>query len=188
MIAANGSGSRLFTGLLLSEEAVELVTRITGELSAVVEGVRWVPAGNLHVTLKFIGASDAGDVPCLLDAMSRAAKHLPFGLEVGGLGAFPSLGSARVLWVGARDLEGGAVKVFNVIDKGAERCGVSREKRAYTPHVTIGRCRRRPVRIPTEVAGGFAGSVRLEVSEIVLFSSELKSTGAEYSVVEKVGL
>jgi 2'-5' RNA ligase len=106
---------------------------------------------------------------------------------VGGVGAFPSQRSARVLWVGTSDLEDRIVKVYNVLDKGAEKCGFQRENRRYTPHVTIGRSRKKAVRLAPGLEENFTEKLTMKASEIVLFESVLKSTGVEYKIVESVG-
>lgn len=159
------------------------------ELSGALEGVRWVPEPNLHITLRFLGEYPPSTVPLMAEAMRKAARHLPAVVRIGGVGAFPSLGSARVVWIGVADETGAIEKVYNVLDKGAEKCGLGREGRKYRPHVTIGRARRRPVVIPGDLAARLAAEVmELEVGEIVLFRSKLSSAGAEYSVVETAGL
>lgn len=176
----------MFTGIALSEEAVLYATAVTGELSGFVEGVRWVSADNLHVTLKFLGSFDPLLVTSFLEEMGIAARHLPLTLRLGGIGGYPSLGSARVIWVGAEDTGGRLRKAFADIECVAERYGFPREKRPFRPHVTLGRARARPVRISRDTCDRFKGEVLLNVDEIVLFRSELKSGGARYSIAGKV--
>jgi len=182
----SGFRPRLFTGFALSPEVRAYVAAVAARLSATVPGVRWVPPENLHVTLKFIGQCEDARVPRLVQAMRQASEALPIRLEIGGVGGFPSQSSARVIWVGADDGTGRVKKVYEVLDKGAEKCGFPREKRAYRPHITIGRARKKPVALPPGIDEE-PGRLTLAVNEIVLFHSELKSTGAEYSVVERTG-
>jgi 2'-5' RNA ligase len=185
--AGNGGQLRLFMGLSLTDEVREFVCGVAATLEEQVEGVRWVPSRNLHVTLKFLGSCDESRVEKLVEVMGAAAAHLPLTLVVGKVGAFPSLASARVVWVGARDLEGRVQKVYNVLDRGAARCGIPREKRPYTPHITVGRARKKPACIEPSLADGFRTEMTLEVRDIVLFESVLDRSGAEYKVLEKVG-
>jgi RNA 2',3'-cyclic 3'-phosphodiesterase len=180
--------SRLFTAIPLSHEVREHVSSIAQELSREVGEVRWVPPENLHVTLRFLGDFTDAKVPDLVAWMRKAAAHLPFGLDIGGVGGFPSQGSAKVIWVGAIDETGAAGRVYDIIDKGAAKCGCGRENRKYKPHITVGRSRRRPVRIERETVDRFAGrALRLDVNDIVLYKSVLKSTGAEYTEIQRVG-
>jgi 2'-5' RNA ligase len=187
MTASDEQEVRLFTGMSLKPEVRDCVTRVITELSETIDNVRWVPSDNLHVTLKFLGLCQWSVVPEIIGVMKKAATHLPLSLQIGEVGAFPSLGSARVIWVGAADLEGKAKKVYNVLEKGAERWGIPREKRNYRPHITIGRARKNTVRVTEEIAGSFCERLVLEVNDLVLFKSDLKSTGAEYSVLERTG-
>jgi 2'-5' RNA ligase len=171
--------SRLFTAIPLSRDVRAHVASIALELSQGVEEVRWVPPENLHVTLRFLD---------MVGWMQKASAHLPFELDIGGVGGFPSQGSARVIWVGAIDETGAAGSVYDIIDKGAGKCGLGRESRRYRPHITVGRPRRHPVKISRDTAELFAGRfLKLEVNDIVLLKSVLKSTGAEYTEMQRVG-
>ena len=188
MMSGNGAQRRrLFTGITLTPEIRRFVAGISEQLSTTIADVSWVPPENLHVTLKFLGGCDHDQASAIVEAMHNAAEHLPVRLQVGGVGAFPSQRSARVLWVGATDLEECIVKVYNVLDKGAEKCGFQRENRRYTPHVTIGRSRKKAVRLAPGLEESFTEKLTMKASEIVLFESVLKSTGVEYKIVESVG-
>lgn len=144
-----------------------------------------MPEQNLHVTLNFLGRCEVGWVLALVESMREAAAALPLELVVRGAGGFPSHSSARVLWVGAEDISGGLAAVFKAVDRGAEKCGIQKEKRAYRPHVTIGRAKR-PVSLPAEARGLDDEGVIMPVSEILLYESELTSAGAVYTVLERV--
>jgi RNA 2',3'-cyclic 3'-phosphodiesterase len=178
---------RLFTGLYLTPEVRGHVANISDTLSREVEGVRWVPRENLHVTLKFLGSCERSLIDDLIEIMEKASELLPLNLTVGGVGAFPSLGSARVIWVGANDIDGRIGSIYKILEKGAAKYGIPREKRPYRPHITVGRARKSPVKITPEAAGRFDSEVSLEINDLVLFSSELKRTGVEYTVIERIG-
>ncbi|HEY1585448.1 MAG TPA: RNA 2',3'-cyclic phosphodiesterase, partial [Polyangia bacterium] len=63
--------------------------------------VAWVPAANLHLTLKFLGSVGEELVEGVTGACRRvAARHQPIEAKAVGLGAFPSLQKPNVLWVG----------------------------------------------------------------------------------------
>src|ERR1700761_8886098 len=99
----------------------------------------WVPAANLHLTLRYVGPVAEELVEGITGAAARvAARHAPFELHAQGFGAFPSLEKPSVLWVGVapspqlmalqRDVEAA------MVDLGCER-----EERAFHPHVTAAR-------------------------------------------------
>ena len=150
-------------------------------------GVRWVAEGNWHVTLKFLGPCEQSRLNGICSMMLKAVPFLPFRLEIGGIGAFPSNRSARIIWVGAGDIDGRAREVHRVLDRAAVRYGIAREKRRYSPHVTVGRARKKPVLIPVEMVERYRDTITMDVDHVLLFKSELTRSGAVYSVVEKVG-
>lgn len=187
MSDAVGEGTpRLFTGVALSQEARCYALDAIESLSASFEGVRWVPPENLHVTLKFLGACDWSHLDPIIDSMRRAASLLPLELRVGGVGGFPSAGSAKVLWVGAEDVEGRLGEVYDILDRGAAKCGVDRDKRRYRPHITIGRARKTPVSLPESPEPLPQRRLTMKATELVLYRSVLERTGARYSILERV--
>lgn len=180
---------RIFTAVPLSDEARLHVAQLAGEAARAVEGVRWIPEANYHVTLRFIGACPVEKIEDLGSWIRKAARHLPVTLRIGGIGGFPSEGSARVIWVGAEDRVGTMRKVYNVLDKGADRCGFGRENRSYRPHVTVGRARKKPVRLTADLVehANATPPVLMEATEIVLYRSLLSREGAEYEVIDTSG-
>lgn len=188
MTGAGTEGApRLFTGLALSEEASGYVLGVIETMSGAVQGVKWVPPENLHVTLKFLGNCDWALVDRIADSMREASGLLPLPLAVGGVGGFPSSASARVLWVGAEDVEEKLHKVYNILDRAARSCGFPGEKRGYRPHITVGRARKGPARIPESLALSMDRRVLMEVADIILYRSVLGRTGAQYSVLKRIG-
>ena len=188
MNSSDNTEIRIFMGISLSTEVREYVADIAENLSRQVPEVRWVKPENLHVTLKFIGNCGNDRLGGLIDAMKEAALYLPLTLKIGGIGGFPSQSSARVIWVGAEDEKNKIDGLFKALERGTEKLGFVSEKRNYTPHITVGRAKKKPVHLPNGI-GSIAGrGLMLEVRDIVLFRSVLKKTGAEYSVVERVNV
>ena len=161
----------------------EVVGQISGDLT----GLRWVPPENLHVTLRFLGQFPIERIDEYLRWMEKASRYLPLLLEVGGVGGFPSSSSARVVFVGVGDDSDRIQSAYDVLDKGAAACGLTRERRRYTPHISVARARK-PVKIPERIIERFArGRMELVADRLVLYQSTLSSEGAEYSVIRRVG-
>jgi 2'-5' RNA ligase len=59
-----------------------------------------------------------------------------------GLGAFPDEAAATTLWTGVEDPYGGLRAVAAELDEVVHGLGLATEKRAFRPHVTVGRCKR----------------------------------------------
>lgn len=140
-------------------------------------------AGTMHVTLKFLGDVREEMVPKVIDLMKSAINDLKqFEVAIGATGAFPSMHSPRVLWVGLR--EGGRMgEIAGRIDKGLSGLGFEREKRAFTPHVTVARVKdvhgiEKAVSVIREYEKVQFGS--FIVKEIRLKKSTLTPTGSIY--------
>lgn len=69
------------------------------EVATPLAGVRWTPAENIHLTLRFIGETDDAAAERFIESLARVRVE-PFILPVGGVGVFPTRGPAKVLWAG----------------------------------------------------------------------------------------
>lgn len=100
---------------------------------------RWVGRSLQHVTLAFYGEVPAGRVPALTDALGAALGPVEVHLRLSGAGTFPEKGDPRVLWVGVDgDVE--ELSALAAAAAGAGKvAGVEVDRRAYRPHVTVGR-------------------------------------------------
>jgi 2'-5' RNA ligase len=142
--------------------------------------VRLVPRDNLHVTLAFLGSRPAGDAERVLAVLRDAARDAER----------PMLTVARyretrsVGMVVLEDEQGRAARLAEVVGEGLERLGVyEREARRWLPHVTVLRFRRPPRARP---AGPALGPV--SPSEVALYHSVLRPTGAQYEILQSVPL
>ena len=167
--------------------------RLSGARSLVppLHGIRWIPEGQLHFTLKFLGEIGEERVAAARDATARAAAHAPFRLALEGLGAFPPRGPARILWAGCGDGAEALSGLALGVEEAFAASGFPRDERAFSPHLTLARVKdpdagRRLARaldsIPPEPFGA------VSVSSLVLFRSELTPRGAEYEELSRVAL
>lgn len=149
--------------------------------------VRWTPAENLHLTLKFLGGIDPDAVPALLrHGASRLARLESFRVTLSGVGAFPNARRARVLWLGVTEGASRLARLARKLDAAAARVGVERERRPYRGHLTLGRLRE-PAPVPLERVHTMPGEP-FAVSEVVLFESRLASAGATYVPLARLPL
>ena len=176
---------RAFIAIELSPEIKNELADLQQRLKQAGLKARWVKPGNIHLTLKFLGDIDPGNVGNISAAMEAATeKHAPFELKVSGTGVFPNLRKARVLWAG---LSEGVTELINLqqdLDKALVTCGFERERRPFRGHLTLARFRNRvnPAKLEKtikECDGGGLGQWTVE--DLVLFKSDLNPTGAIYS-------
>jgi 2'-5' RNA ligase len=177
----------------------------------------WSRADNLHLTLKFLGDIPVTDVERLSAAASIAARKVePFELIVEGCGAFPPRGQPRVLWIGIlpeppadrgpragnphgvgdagrSDLSASPLPLCSLHSALENECagaGFAREPRPFHPHLTIARLRqphgsRQLATIHKEI--GFKREA-IDVSELAVIRSELRSEGARHTIVSRHAL
>ena len=154
--------------------------------------VKWVRPAQMHVTLKFLGEIDPAVVDDVAKAMAWAAEAAePCALRVAGLGTFPPRGAPRVVWAGIEDASGMLGLVHKRLARALEPMGFEPEKRAFRPHLTLGRVKERSgtERLRDLLAGQEGAELGTQdVSEIVLFQSVLSPQGATYTALRRVTL
>lgn len=141
---------------------------------------RVVPAGNLHVTLAFLGGRPAAELGVVADAVRAAARGaVRPELEVR---AYRETRSVGMLVCDDRDGRAGALAddLFGRL----EALGVyRREGRPWLPHVTVLRFRARPrLDPPLPELGPFSPS------GAAVYLSRLRPSGAQYEVLESFAL
>ena len=114
------------------------------ELSARLPEVKWTrKAENLHVTLMFLGQVEASLLARFGEALGGAlGRHPSFAVALRGVGAFPSLKNAQVVWVGVDDPSRRLGEVARAVVDVAEQLAVGdvaeQRRRPFRAHVTIG--------------------------------------------------
>jgi 2'-5' RNA ligase len=146
--------------------------------------VRWVAPDALHMTVKFLGDTESEAVAAVDDVMLEAAeRRTPLSLRIGGLGAFPSLRRAGILWVGVTgDAELAALQ--RDLDPALTRLGFPREQRPFRPHITIGRTRSGARALDIERLSGLVDyEAVMTVETIELMQSLTGPGGARYETL-----
>jgi 2'-5' RNA ligase len=154
--------------------------------------VKWVPVGNIHITLKFFGNITEVQVADISEGVTAiAAGQEPFSLTVMNAGAFPSPKNPRVVWLGV----GGDLEIMRDFHRRLETAfaalGFPPEDRPFSPHLTLGRVKspsgraaltRCLAHLPSPDCAPFP------VSETVLFRSNLSPQGATYLPLKVIPL
>lgn len=144
-----------------------------------------VPAANLHLTLRFLGAIDSVGLDRLLAALDESRWPGTFPLRLGGLGAFPTPAKATVLWI---DAVGDRLDALaETVEDACEEAGLGREERPFRPHVTVARLRP-PVDVRALIAGSAPFELSTPVDEVVVLRSHLDGSAPRYEPVERFAL
>lgn len=142
-----------------------------------VPAIRWVDPTHTHLTTRFLGWTTRERLSTLEPQLAAAAAACPAMIaRVGGLGLFPPSGRARVLWIGVGLPEEG-MRLQAECESAAVACGFPPERRTWRPHLTLGRWRD-PARRPALPAIDLGPTL---LGRLVLFRSQLKRSGAEYT-------
>jgi 2'-5' RNA ligase len=181
---------RLFVAVELPATVSSVLTRLQHELQRdpALARLRWVRPEGIHLTLKFLGETEAVRQPRIEEAIQRGVDGMaPFGLHLGTIGSFGPRDRPRVVWVDV----GGEVDILTqlqrAIDRELEDAGFRRETRPFSPHLTLARVpedRGRDVAGPlaSAIAAGTApGHAEIAVREVSLMHSKLGPAGAVYT-------
>ncbi len=180
---------RTFVAIEIPEEIRRRAASLIERLQATPAKVRWTDVGTIHWTMNFLGDVPDTEIPAICAEVAAAAKPFrPFDVEVRGVGAFPSAGRPRTIWLGAGEGNEALRYLHAALERHLETLGFRPEARRFQPHLTLGRVRdsstglRELAELVRSHADFSAGT--MAVDEVVVFSSRLERTGA---VHERLG-
>jgi len=181
---SDGSRERLFVGVPLP---AVLLDRVVGAQEALppLPGSRLVRPAQLHITLAFIGAADPEAALAARVVVAGVPVDLGGRARLGSYLLLPNARRTRVVSLEVDDEEGTFARLFEHVMAGLERVGVmKREKRPFRPHLTIARLREPATIRPTTECD----PVPYPVQSVCLYRSDLRPTGAEYTVLVRTDL
>lgn len=178
---------RLFCALEVPPAAVAELAAWQGEHLPGVGGggaagstARLVPPGNLHVTLAFLGARPADEVPEIAGALAEAAGAAA-AAELRPVAYRETRSVGMIVY---EDPSGAATVLAAALSELFERLGVyRRERRPWRPHVTVIRFRER-----AGLAPALANIRSFRAVRTALYSSSLRPGGAQYEALETAAL
>jgi 2'-5' RNA ligase len=188
---------RLFIAVPLGDDARVAVARLMTDLGAPPDGgrnpnpaappsarLRWVRSANLHLTLRFLGATAAASIPALEAAVDRTARDsASFEARLEGAGAFPSPARPRAVFLRVGD---GAARLAALADRlTAELAegGWPPGERPFAAHLTLARSdgvAGASAAVEALVAAAGSLDATWTVDRIVLFESLLGGGPARY--------
>lgn len=179
---------RLFVAVAVPRDQLQLVESRLRPVKRQLQGARWTPLDNQHVTLKFLGATARDRLDAVRAVCSSTALDLSVSMaSLGRVGAFPSSRTVRVLWIGLADPAGLLVRAATALDEGLSPLGWEPEKRRFTPHLTLARFKV-PARLGSLPELDLSDAAPFAVETLDLFLSRLHPTGARYELLEKFPL
>ena len=183
---------RLFLAIALPESARGCLAERVRAIAQRAEKVRWVPAENIHITLKFFGDTAAEQKAVIESTMERAvAKVHPFDLEIMGVKIVRRGRRPQMVWATVADTDGELRRLNGRTERLLEQGGFARERRSFTPHITLARVRdgiapwEQHMLEEWALAQRDLAAIPFRVADVLLMKSELKPQGADYTVSQR---
>jgi len=157
--------------------------------------IKWTKKDNLHITLVFIGYVKDEEIPEICQIVEEiAGKNSIFTISLNKIVyAPPKKMPPRMVWVSGEKSEE-LTKLQRSLENSLLASPLKKnikQERLYSPHVTLGRIKRwdfKQLEIEERPSINENVSFNFEVSSIEIMESQLKRTGAEYTVLESVPL
>lgn len=184
---------RVFVGIELPDlwrEALVAGCQTVRELDPAWAGDKWVPAENLHVTLKFMGDLPDDTAKLLAPDLAAALADVPrFDLPLlQPLLAAPDRRKATMLWTTLRDPDGAAADLASRIEDVAADYGVVPDSKHFKPHITLVRTRSpRAFTVAEEseaaIRAVLGSENSMSVGSVTVFRSRLTSSRPFYETL-----
>lgn len=178
---------RAFLAFEIAAPVKEYLQEVIGVMAPKVTGVRWVKSDGQHITVKFFGDIEEAMSESIHEKLSSLESKVgPFEATIKGVDAFPSKRRVRVIVV---PLEKGvdiAKTIFHDIEGFLSTLGIEKEKRDFTPHITLGRKKEQTPLLERDIPG--LKEMSFVIDRLVFFRSTLTPQGAIYAKVWEIGL
>jgi 2'-5' RNA ligase len=177
---------RAFFGLPLPEALRKQVDPYLAACAELAPDFRWTPAGNLHLTIRFLGSIELAVAEGLADRLAERPLA-GFDLELGDVGTFKRGRLARVVFRHLRVGADAARRLALEVEEECRRAGLEPEARPFQPHLTHARARARegavlgPLPEPPDLRPWRA-------DELILYRSHLGRAGSVYEPLRRIRL
>lgn len=186
---------RTFIAVELPPDLKTALGSFQNSLSIPTQAVKWVNPESMHLTIKFLGDTPLSQIPNIIKGLEKAAQVCyAFTLSTTRIGAFPSLSSPKVIWLG---LEGEIEKLntlFAEVEKNISGLGFPAEKRDFAPHLTLGRLKEVAAKSDLQTAAETLKTAppvpktSFKALNICLFKSQLLPAGPVYTRLAQISL
>jgi len=123
-----------------SETVLQKFSEAQRSLLDIGADLKLVEPKNIHITMRFLG-----DItPNMIDSVHESMKKVSFtafDCEIHGLGAFPDLRYARVVWAGIGKGSEELKSVSDQLEPYLHQLGLKADPKGFSPHLTFARVR-----------------------------------------------
>ncbi len=167
---------------------VRRFSEVQGLLRKTGADLNLVQPENIHITIRFLGNISLGIVDSIHEAM-KEVSFVAFDVDIRGLGAFPNLRRANVIWAGISKGVNELANVFDQLEPRLSRLGFIPDNKGFSPHLTLvrvktGRHKAELVKSIEDLADYEFGTIKARC--LRLKRSVLTTTGPIYSTLGEV--
>lgn len=153
------------------------------------EKIKWVDTGKLHITLRFLGDTNPGQVRSVTEILERYVPEYNSPKVIfRGTGLFRNIRDPRVLWIG---MDPGKVlpALKEKLDSELVTIGLKPEQRKFRPHLTLARIKHLGDRSVLEECLEDYRDELFQVqqfNEVIYYESILRPEGPSYLPLAKI--
>jgi 2'-5' RNA ligase len=168
---------RIFIGIPIGKSAQRAIDQLLVPLKPHSRSLRWVPAGNRHLTLAFLGDISLSNAELLRGNFTETyRRYIRFHYGLSALERFPNARGMIIALTGeaSEPLHSLAMTTRDMV----RMCGLDFERKKFRPHVTLAR-----IRNPKHPLAGLDRQVQVDtdVNRVVLYRSTLTESGSIYT-------
>jgi RNA 2',3'-cyclic 3'-phosphodiesterase len=182
---------RTFIAVDIDSATRKSISRIQDLLKSSQADIKFIEPDNIHITLIFLGNINSDQIQELEKALKiPPLKREPFKVLPSDIGCFPNEKNPRILWLGIAEGRENLIDLNRELLLRLEQF-YPKEKRAYKPHITIGRLKsnkniaelkKRLSNIPKQVFNP------IKVDSLSFIKSKLSQDGPKYEVISELKL
>jgi len=121
-----------------SESVLQRFTDVQSLLVKTGADLKLVEPKNIHITLRFLGDVSSNMIDSIFESMKKVSFSA-FDCEIHGLGVFPDLRYARVVWAGMRKGADELKNVFEQLEPHLRQLSFRADPKGFSPHLTLAR-------------------------------------------------
>jgi 2'-5' RNA ligase len=186
---------RAFFAFKLPQKVLEQIEQGLSELKrSAPNHIKWVAFDSMHITLKFIRSFNLKHLPMIeKDLETLLSGFGNINISTGKPGVFPDTRNPKTVWLGLKETDR-LHDLVKIIDQSIMEYGYEKEKRTFSPHLTIGRVRNyvgleEKLIIGQKVLAYVISSIGpIIIDRTSLIKSDLTQQGAKYTTLFEIKL
>lgn len=130
---------RLFLAIDIDNDGLDKIKQLQEYLKVYTKAVRWTTRETWHITLKFLGEVNQNTLNSIIPVCKNISNNFnPFEITLNSVGVFPDKRRPRILFIDSVP-SSPLVQLQLLIETQFVDIGFTKEKRAFHPHITLGR-------------------------------------------------